>query len=309
MVNIDTGHMRFDPMPTPELLDDFYANSFTRSASAPSPESEFTDGLLNVAEGVILHIRQIDPMNLMPAKWNVFDVGCGYGGFVWAMQKLGMNAWGNELNPTWVQEANPHCNQNLFFGEFSEVQHLIEKKYDLIFISHTLEHLPDPASLLRDAKKSLAENGLIYINVPNSRSNRFRENGRRSGIDYGNFPMHINFFTPSSMRHIARKNGLKVVQLRTRPFDEIIEIAHSDDVERFDKELMGGELFTLLSHDTNSAFIVDQELDKKIQNSSSHIPSFYMSLNIQAKSKLFHDYRDVKVKLKRIIKLTFRIFR
>lgn len=287
MVNIETGHMRFNPMPQPDLLDDFYSNSFTRSEDKPKPENEFTEELLKVAAGVIGHIKSIDPMNVMPEKWSIFDVGCGYGGFVWAMQNNGMDAWGNELNPTWVNEANTYCQGNLYFGQFAEIQHLIGKKYDFIFISHTLEHLPDPAAMLREAKKYLAKNGLIYINVPNSRSNRFKENGRRSGIDYGNFPMHINFFTPSSMRYLANRHGLRVVQLRTRPFDELSIIAHSDDVERFDKELLGGELFALLAHDKNNSFIGDERIDEKIDKSLRNIPNFYMKSTSSTKNNFF----------------------
>jgi SAM-dependent methyltransferase len=217
------------------------------------------------------------------------------------MQQNGMDAWGNELNPTWVNEANPYCQGKLQFGQFAEIQHLVAKKFDFVFISHTLEHLPDPAEMLREVKKYLAKNGLIYINVPNSRSNRFKERGRRSGIDYSNFPMHINFFTPASMRYLANRNGLKVVQLRTRPFDELSKISHSDDVERFDKEYLGGELFALLAHDQNNSFTADQNVDEKIDNSLSNIPSFYMKSTTTSKNKLFRFQKSILLNLRKFL--------
>ena len=288
VVNLKTGHMRFSPMPDSNLLDEFYSNSFTRSESDPTPESEFTENVISIAAGVIGHIKSIDPLKVLPERWNVFDIGCGFGGFVWAMQQNGMQAWGNELNPDWVKNANSYCNGSLFFGQFNEVQSLIKEKYDFIFISHTLEHLPDPVAVLRQAKSYLAENGLIYVNVPNSRSNRFRKKGRRSGIDYGNFPMHLNFFTPSSMSYLANESGFKLVQLRTRPLDELEPLTHSDDIERFDDLYLGGELFALLAHNSNDTFLVDSNIEKKIRNSSKSIPDLYMNshLNIVKKIKV-----------------------
>ena len=275
MVDLETGHMRFSPMPNSELLDDFYSNSFSRSELNPTPESEFNQEVISIASGVINHIKSIDPKETMPKQWRVFDIGCGFGGFVWAMQQNGMKAWGNELNPTWVQQGNLYCNDNLYYGQFADVQPLIKERYDFIFISHTLEHLPEPAELLREAKKHLAPSGLIYVNVPNSRSNRFREKGRRSGIDYGNFPMHVNFFTPSSLRHIAQRNGFKVIQLRTRPLDELHPILHADDVKRFDELYLGGELFALLAHESNNLITVDEQIDEKIKGSSKCIIYVY----------------------------------
>lgn len=294
MVNLKTGHMRFDPMPESNLLDEFYSNSFTRSESDPTPESEFTENVISIAAGVIGHIKSIDPLEVLPEQWRVFDIGCGFGGFVWAMQQNGMQAWGNELNPDWVKNANLLCDGNLFFGQFDEVQSLINEKYDFIFISHTLEHLPDPVAVLRQAKRYLAENGLIYVNVPNSRSNRFRKRGRRSGIDYGNFPMHLNFFTPSSMSYLTNESGLKLVQLRTRPLDELEPLAHSDDVERFDDLYLGGELFALLAHNSNDKFLVDSNIEKKIRNSSKSIPHSYMTSHSSTVNKF-------KVALRKLI--------
>jgi 2-polyprenyl-3-methyl-5-hydroxy-6-metoxy-1,4-benzoquinol methylase len=297
MVNLDTGHMRFTPMPEESILDEFYSNSFSRSENDPTPEQEFNPGVIQVASGVIAHIKSIDPKGVMPKRLNVFDIGCGFGGFVWAMQQIGMNAWGNELNPSWVNQANSYCNNQLFYGQFLDVVKRVPEKFDLIFISHTLEHLPDPAEMLRNAKMHLSNTGLIYINVPNSRSDRFKRKGRRSGIDYGNFPMHLNFFTPSSMRYLAEKNGFKIIQLRTRPLDELKPINHSEDVSRFDEKFLGGEIFALLAHKNCEDFNSDRNLEKKILKSSFSIPNLYMNPKNTLKNKKSRLIRYLKKQL------------
>ena len=42
-----------------------------------------------------------------------------------------------------------------------------EGAYDLIHCSHTLEHIKDPLKVLRQLRKMLARNGILYVEVPN----------------------------------------------------------------------------------------------------------------------------------------------
>lgn len=44
------------------------------------------------------------------------------------------------------------------------------QKYDNIILGHVLEHVEDPVNVLRIAKKSLSENGVILAAVPNAKS-------------------------------------------------------------------------------------------------------------------------------------------
>lgn len=60
--------------------------------------------------------------------------------------------------------------------------------------------------------------------------------------------MHLNFFTPASMKVIGESCGLKVIQMETRPFNEIDVVSEERQHEfRFKKRLLGGELFTLFA--------------------------------------------------------------
>jgi len=116
MYNQPTGFMTFLPKPETQTLNDFYSSSFMRGEKDPTPEDEYTEGMVNVAQGVINHMNHFSKRD----KWRIYDVGCGYGALVWAWQKLGHEAYGNELNPTWVREANKYCNDSIFFGEVTD---------------------------------------------------------------------------------------------------------------------------------------------------------------------------------------------
>jgi hypothetical protein len=65
MADPTTGHMRFDPMPSEELLDWYYNGTFTRSEDEPTAEKEFTSQVLEVICGLkdyFLGIELSSPM-------------------------------------------------------------------------------------------------------------------------------------------------------------------------------------------------------------------------------------------------------
>lgn len=273
MYNEETGYMTFIPKPGLQTLNDFYSSSFMRGEKDPTPESEFTDSMVSVAKGVIEHMNHFVKRD----KWNIYDVGCGYGALVWAWQKLGHLAFGNELNPTWVREANLYCNNSIFFGELKDGLEKVtpEGGVDLFLISHVLEHVVDPALILETAASRLSDDGLIYVNTPNTKCTRVFANGRQTGIDFGNFPMHLNFFTPASMKLIGESCGLKVIQMDTRPFDEIDSLTDENQKAfRYNTRLLGGELFTLFAKadsDVASRFASDS-LEEKISTTNKFFP-------------------------------------
>ena len=46
----------------------------------------------------------------------------------------------------------------------------LNEKFDVIFASHILEHVENPINLLRFCNKSLKENGIIILSLPNEES-------------------------------------------------------------------------------------------------------------------------------------------
>ena len=271
MYNQETGFMTFYPKPEDAVLEEFYSSDFMRGDNDPTPESEFTPNMITVAKGVINHMNSFSEKS----HWNIYDVGCGYGALVWAWQQLGHTAWGNELNPTWVREANKFCDNKIFFGNLYEGLQRVEGSLDLFLISHVLEHVLDPAKILKESASRLSLNGLIYVNTPNTKCLRVFANGRTSGIDFGNFPMHLNFFTPASMKLIGESVGLKLISMDTRPFDEI-EKTNSDTAYqyRYNKRFLGGELFSLFARaDSELAQRVDtSDLYAKIKKTNDLFP-------------------------------------
>lgn len=82
-----------------------------------------------------------------------------------------------------------------------------EGEYDLIIASHVLEHLLD-FELLRSWNSLLAEDGRLYVEVPNSL--RYASHERLEFLYYFD-RLHVNHFTPQSLTRLLAAHGFGYV--------------------------------------------------------------------------------------------------
>lgn len=79
-----------------------------------------------------------------------------------------------------------------------------QDRYDAILCSHVVEHLPDPLETLQELRRSLAADGVLYVEVPYE---MYRQLPARSE------PVtHVNFFTPASLHNLLQAAGYDVVR-------------------------------------------------------------------------------------------------
>jgi 2-polyprenyl-3-methyl-5-hydroxy-6-metoxy-1,4-benzoquinol methylase len=156
---------------------------------------------------------------LVPADCRrLLDIGCAYGGFGAELSsKRTIEVWGVELNPVAAATAEK-CLQKVYTGAFNESLNLPEGYFDTITFNDVLEHMPDPGSTLRFAKKLLSPRGVVVASVPNFRyfpnmwelcvkkSARYHQAGIMDKT-------HLRIFTRSSIPHIFEEAGLKVTHL------------------------------------------------------------------------------------------------
>jgi SAM-dependent methyltransferase len=82
--------------------------------------------------------------------------------------------------------------------------------YDLISLTHVIEHLPDPVAATQRCKSLLSKGGTILMTAP------FRPKGWEVGksaicqwqqYSYNHVPAHIQYFSKESMQRMAEKAG------------------------------------------------------------------------------------------------------
>jgi SAM-dependent methyltransferase len=84
-------------------------------------------------------------------------------------------------------------------------------RFSGVWMHAFLEHELMPLDVLREAGRVLRPDGCLIVKVPNYASINRRVRGARwCGF---RFPDHVNYFTPASLRDMARAAGLRVVRM------------------------------------------------------------------------------------------------
>lgn len=86
--------------------------------------------------------------------------------------------------------------------------------YDVILLSHVLEHLPNGDDVLRDLIPFLRPGGLLYAEFPGERSRRLPS--MRGTLNFHDDPTHVRLFTHQEVSAIVVAGGLRVLRAGTR---------------------------------------------------------------------------------------------
>jgi SAM-dependent methyltransferase len=152
------------------------------------------------------------------------DVGCGGGRLLRRMQRCGF---------TNLRGVDPYAPQAVTERGFKIDQAELESvqgKFDLIILSHVLEHLADPVATLVTARGLLNPKGTILARVPVA--------GSKVAQDYGPHwfnldpPRHLVVPSLKGMQLIAKKAGLTVSHIEFDAIEEsaLVSESYSKDV-------------------------------------------------------------------------------
>lgn len=134
----------------------------------------------------------------------VLDVGCGSGILVYALGLAGV-ATSIGVDPFAPEDRTFDNGSKVLRRDVSEV----EGEYDLITFHHSFEHVPDPASALRDARRLLAPGGRILVRMPTVSSEAAETYGTQwVQLDA---PRHLTIFSREGMAALAAEHDLDLV--------------------------------------------------------------------------------------------------
>ena len=97
----------------------------------------------------------------------VLDLGCGAGRFLAALRDAGADAVGVELAAAALERARRNvAGADLRLVEPDGSLPLGHREVDLVWCSEVLEHAPEPAHLLLEARRVLRPGGRLLLTVP-----------------------------------------------------------------------------------------------------------------------------------------------
>jgi len=196
------GLGRVDPMPTAEELAAWYSKKYRQDYKA-----SVTPRLTHVLRaGRLARDRwrwaQQQLPHLRPKR--SLDVGASSGEFVYLLQSQGVQAMGLEPHEGYSSYARSTLGLDMVTGALQDrLAELPRGSYDLVSMFHVLEHLTDPIASLRALGQLLNPEGVLLIEVPNV--------ARLSSPKNTFFKAHTLYFSPHSLRDVARAAGLKIV--------------------------------------------------------------------------------------------------
>jgi len=148
------------------------------------------------------------------APGKVLDVGCGAGGFLDDMRATGWATYGIEPSSGAARIANEngHCvsAQSILDPLPKEFE---ASRFDLIWMSHSLEHVHAPTQTMETVARLLKPNcGYLVVEVPNVESALTLFFGE-IGLAFDT-PRHLYLFGPQTLSALLKKTGFEIVSIR-----------------------------------------------------------------------------------------------
>lgn len=141
----------------------------------------------------------------------VLDFGCGNADIANICDMLGYSTHAYDVQTD--RPSNLHTNISYWHpADFDQNETL----YDVIFLRHVLEHVPDPLLVLSQLVPKLAEDGIIIIEVPNYHSAHRKLMGKRWTGYFS--PYHEMVFSKLAFEKICSKLGLGHQITEKEPF-------------------------------------------------------------------------------------------
>lgn len=170
--------------------------------------------------------------NKKNAKLNLIDIGSSIGILVRMAKDLGWKAVGIDLDKNAVEVGKKKFGIDLRHTSLEKAG-FKKGEFDVVVMSHVLEHILDPDSVLTEALRVLKKDGLLVVQVPNIEGLPVKVQNWRGDVWYGYWPtQHIWHFTPKTLRMILEKNGFKIVKVDTRHCMYYEPTGHWTDVPR-----------------------------------------------------------------------------
>ncbi len=165
-------------------------------------------------------------LDLLPQDFSgnrLLDVGCGNGGFLKHYQDNGWKIYGVDFSPDAILSAKKLLSvDTLYYGELTDC-HFKDKSFDVITMYHLLEHVYDPVATLEEVRRTLKEDGLLVLRVPNIDSWESKVFGRNwMPLEV---PRHLSHFSVSILSNFLERNGLKVIKVRHGLYPKLLYIS------------------------------------------------------------------------------------
>ncbi|BAZ87855.1 class I SAM-dependent methyltransferase [Dolichospermum compactum] len=192
--------------------------------------SELFDFSQNAANNLVAemqdsYLRQLSTLEKVSHGRNILDVGCGIGIFLAVAKSRDWNVFGVESSEHGAYFANKHFD----IQYQSSIDEFPANTFDVVRISHVLEHIPEPRDFLHQLYRVLKPSGILVVIVPNREPlcamfvNRYRQlfskKPKLAGAIYPD--MHVLGFSTKSLNKLVNSIKFNTVSCFTVSMGDI----------------------------------------------------------------------------------------
>lgn len=149
------------------------------------------------------------PTKIIPGA-KFLDVGCGSGNFLLRMKNFGMDLHGVEPGD-FNQDIVKKHKLKIFKG-FLHQARFPSDYFDIITMSHVIEHVSNPTDTLRELRRILKPGGALIISLPQRTALSYYIFGKYwAGFD---IPRHLYTFSLNNLQDYFKKTKLKLKKIQ-----------------------------------------------------------------------------------------------
>lgn len=234
------------PTTTIEENKDFYQEEYTQGFTTDCPNDDKLNELIsnNFRNTEKDYSKIIEILNILDLKSNtnvssLFDYGCSWGYGSYQLKKI-FNVKSYEISAPRAKYARDKLGVNIINESELDSLKNNDNKLDFFFMSHVLEHVPNPSETLDLGLKLLKKGGYIVSFTPNGSMENKKINSKWSqlwGMVHPNFideKFYEKFFKNNIYYIGSSKYNLKNIQNFTKNNQNYID------------DLSGGELMIIV---------------------------------------------------------------
>ena len=133
-------------------------------------------------------------------KKNIIDIGGG-------VNPIFYNKNVDIMDIKISKKIKKNFKNNIYIGDIEEKK--TKKKYDIIFLLHTLEHILNPLKAIKNIESLLKKNGRVFIEIPNF------DYFIRKRPHYAVFHQHLNMYNIKNFKNLLSFTELSIEKIFT----------------------------------------------------------------------------------------------
>ena len=191
------GLVMQDPLVPREIVDRYYTtlSNYTNPGRKGMPTAEKITAVNNQYKLV---------MDYVNCKGRALQIGCSDGYTLHGFKEQGWCVLGIDPSPSAAAVAKKLWDVDVKIGFFETCQLSPHDKYDVIILTHVLEHVYDPVQMLKTCNRLLSQGGCLLIEIPAL----IRPDQWPPG--YFTFE-HVNYFSKTSIKNTLTKSGFDII--------------------------------------------------------------------------------------------------